>query len=85
MPRRTGLPKATASESAAFLFDVFLPTVAKGPIIRRPKIEAGAKRLGLDDRAVCRLAATLLPIMREEAGQLLQGITLLQPRTVAGR
>ncbi|CCQ44603.1 cytochrome P450 family protein [Pseudarthrobacter siccitolerans] len=56
MPRRTGLPKATASESAAFLFDVFLPTVAKGPIIRRPKMEAGAERLGLDDRAARRMA-----------------------------
>ena len=56
MPRRTGLPKATVSESAAFLFDVFLPTVAKGPLMRRPKVEAGAERLGLDDRAVRRMA-----------------------------
>jgi cytochrome P450 len=55
MPHRTGLPRATALESAAFLLDVFLPTVAKGPIIRRPKVEAGAERLGLDDRAVRRM------------------------------
>ncbi|MDQ0674316.1 cytochrome P450 [Pseudarthrobacter siccitolerans] len=56
MKSRTGLPKATALESAAFFFDVFLPTTAKGPIIRRPKVEAGAERLGLDDRAVRRMA-----------------------------
>jgi cytochrome P450 len=56
MKSRTGLPKATALESAAFFLDVFLPTAAKGPIIRRPKVEAGAERLGLDDRAVRRMA-----------------------------
>jgi cytochrome P450 len=50
------LPKATALESAAFLLDVFLPTAAKGPLIRRPKVEAAAERLGLDDRAVRRMA-----------------------------
>jgi cytochrome P450 len=50
------LPKATALESAAFLLDVFLPTAAKGPLIRRPKAEAVAERLGLDDRAVRRMA-----------------------------
>ncbi|WP_461187860.1 cytochrome P450 [Arthrobacter sp. Z4-13] len=50
-----GLPRATALESAAFLLDVFLPTAAKGPLIRRPKVEAAAERLGLDDRAVRRM------------------------------
>jgi cytochrome P450 len=50
-----GLPQATARESAAFLLDVFLPTAAKGPLIRRPKVEAAAERLGLDDRAVRRM------------------------------
>ncbi|MDQ0689501.1 cytochrome P450 [Arthrobacter sp. W4I7] len=56
MKSRTRLPKATALESAAFFLAVFLPTTAKGPIIRRPKVEAGAERLGLDDRAVRRMA-----------------------------
>jgi cytochrome P450 len=56
MPNRTGLPRATALESAAFFLDVFLPTLAKGPLIRRPKVEAGAERLALDDRAVRRMA-----------------------------
>ncbi|WP_215051185.1 hypothetical protein [Arthrobacter sp. ISL-28] len=42
-------------ETAAFLIDVFLPNVAKGPIIRRPKAVALAERLGLDDRAVRRV------------------------------
>jgi cytochrome P450 len=55
MKHGMGLPRATALESAAFLLDVFLPTAAKGPLIRRPKAEAGAERLGLDDRAVRRM------------------------------
>lgn len=46
------LPMATISETAEFLFGVFLPNLAKGPIIRRPKAVAVASRLKLDDRAV---------------------------------
>lgn len=55
MDRHSGLPRATGMETAAFLIDVFLPNVAKGPIIRRPKAVALAERLGLDDRAVRRV------------------------------
>lgn len=55
MERHNGLPRATVLETAAFLIDVFLPNVAKGPIIRRPKAVALAGRLGLDDRAVRRV------------------------------
>lgn len=49
------LPRATVGETAQILRDVQLPVVAKGPIIRRPKIVAGAERLGLEARAVKRM------------------------------
>ena len=49
------LPRAGIGETAAFLMDVFIPTAAKGPLIRRPRVEALAERLGLDRRAVARM------------------------------
>ncbi len=51
------LPKATPFDTARILRDVQLPTVAKGPIIRRPKVVAGAERLNLEGRAVKRMQA----------------------------
>ncbi|WP_309108900.1 cytochrome P450 [Arthrobacter sp.] len=50
-----GLPRATVLETVAFLAEVFVPTVAKGPIIRRPRAVAMAERLQLDSRAVRRM------------------------------
>ncbi|MGK3649111.1 hypothetical protein [Pseudarthrobacter enclensis] len=49
------LPRAGARDTAAFMLDVFLPTAAKGAIIRRPGVEELAERLGLDRRAVRRM------------------------------
>lgn len=49
------LPKATPLDTARIVRDVQLPTVAKGPIIRRPKVVAAAERLRLEDRAVHRM------------------------------
>jgi cytochrome P450 len=49
------LPKATVLDTLAVLAGVIIPTVAKGPIIRRPKVVAIAERLDLDRRAVKRL------------------------------
>jgi cytochrome P450 len=46
------LPRATVLETIGFISQVFIPTVAKGPIIRRPKAVAVAERFRLDDRAV---------------------------------
>jgi cytochrome P450 len=55
MNRGNTLPKASIADTAAFLLDVFIPTAAKGPLIRRPRIEALAERLKLDQRAVTRM------------------------------
>lgn len=46
------LPRATLQESLSVTSSVFVPTLAKGPIIRRPKMVALAERLELDKRAV---------------------------------
>jgi hypothetical protein len=51
----TSLPKASVRDSAGFLLDVFIPTAAKGPLLRRPRVEALAERLKLDERAVRRM------------------------------
>ena len=53
--KQNPLPRATALETVQIVGDVQLPTVAKGPIIRRPKVVAGAERLGLEARAVKRM------------------------------
>ena len=47
-----GLPEAGLRDTLAVLIDIFIPTIAKGVIIRRPKMEAMAERLDLDRRAV---------------------------------
>lgn len=49
------LPRATPLETARIVRDVQLTTVAKGPIIRRPKVVAGVERFGLEARAVKRM------------------------------
>ncbi len=46
------LPTASALDTGRLLLGVFLPTVAKGPIIRRPWAVRLAARLDLDTRAV---------------------------------
>jgi cytochrome P450 len=51
MPTST-LPTASAPDTARLLLGVFLPTIAKGPIIRRPWAVALSARLDLDTRAV---------------------------------
>lgn len=51
------LPQASIAETAKILADVQLPTVAQGPIIRRPKAVAAAERLGCGPRAVARMQA----------------------------
>lgn len=50
-------PPATASvpDTLKLMAEVVIPTVAKGPIIRRPKIVGMAERLGFDTRAVRRM------------------------------
>jgi cytochrome P450 len=55
MNRHSTLPKASITDTAAFLLDVVLPTAAKGPLLRRPRIESLAGRLNLDQRAVRRM------------------------------
>ncbi|GAA1821122.1 cytochrome P450 [Nesterenkonia flava] len=51
------LPKATAWETLQVLRDVELPMIAKGPIIRRPKVVGAVERLGIEGRAVKRMQA----------------------------
>ncbi|MCE8012496.1 cytochrome P450 [Billgrantia desiderata] len=50
-----GLPRATAGETLAVMGDVYVPNIAKGVIIRRPKVVGVAEKLGLDERAIRRL------------------------------
>lgn len=54
---RTPLPKATLRDTVGLAADVIVPTVAKGVIIRRPKIVALVERFDLDRRAVRRMQA----------------------------
>jgi hypothetical protein len=49
------LPKASAADTLGLLTDVVTPNLAKGVIIRRPKVVALAERMDLDRRAVRRL------------------------------
>lgn len=51
MPTPT-LPTASALDTARVLLGVFLPTIAEGPVIRRPLPLGLAARLDLDRRAV---------------------------------
>jgi cytochrome P450 len=51
------LPRATLRDTLLLLGDVVLPVVARGVIIRRPRVLALAERLQLDRRAVRRMQA----------------------------
>lgn len=52
---RTSLPRLTVAETLAVTAEVLVPTLAKGPIIRRPKVVGLAERFELDTRAVRRM------------------------------
>lgn len=52
---RASLPVASVQDTLSVLSDIVIPTVAKGPIIRRPKIVALTEALDLDTRAVRRM------------------------------
>jgi cytochrome P450 len=55
-PSADGLaPKASLRDSVAVFLEVLVPTVAKGPVIRRPRMVALAERFGLDSTAVKRM------------------------------
>jgi cytochrome P450 len=54
-PATGALPKASILDTLALALDVFAPSVAKGAIIRRPRMVALAERFGLDRRAVRRM------------------------------
>lgn len=47
-----GLPQAGIRDTLAILLDIFIPTIAKGVIIRRPKVVGMAERLDLDRKAI---------------------------------
>lgn len=47
--------RASIPDTIAVLKDVVMPTVAKGPLIRRRKVVGLAERCNLDDKAVTRL------------------------------
>lgn len=49
--------RATIRDTFAVLKDVIIPTLAKGPIVRRQKVVGHAERRGLDDKAVERMRA----------------------------
>ncbi|MBZ0331708.1 cytochrome P450 [Halomonas sp. ANAO-440] len=49
------VPTASVAETLAVMGDVFVPNIAKGVIIRRPKVVGMAEKLGLDKRAIQRL------------------------------
>ena len=76
---RSKLPRATIWETLSFAGGVIIPTIAKGAIIRRPKMVALAERLNLDQRAVRRVQA-----LRDKygTGPLLLRTTRWYPRAV---
>jgi hypothetical protein len=49
------IPPASLGDSILTLLDVFLPTLAKGVIMRRPAVMSLAERLDIDARAVRRM------------------------------
>src|SRR5690606_8563454 len=49
------LPRASVMDTLMVLLDVFLPTVAKGVIIRRAKVVEAVERLDLDRRSIRRM------------------------------
>ncbi|MHB0775135.1 cytochrome P450 [Halomonas sp. WWR20] len=54
-PSHSGLPTASVWETLTIFGDILVPTLAKGAIIRRPKVVGMSERMGLDRRAVRRL------------------------------
>ncbi len=52
---QTGLIRASVADTLAFVFQVLLPPVAKGVLIRRPTAVAMAERFGLDARGIKRV------------------------------
>jgi cytochrome P450 len=52
---RGSLTTATLRDTLRITSDILVPTLAKGPIIRRPKVVALAERFELDRRAVRRM------------------------------
>lgn len=57
MSTDASLPMLTVRETAAVLTNVFAPNIAKGPIIRWPKVVALSEKLRLDERAVATVKA----------------------------
>jgi cytochrome P450 len=57
MTQRESLPVASLRDRLAFVAEVTAPMLAKGPLIRRPRAVALSERLGLDARAVRRMAS----------------------------
>lgn len=55
MTARNSIPTASIADTLGVVAEVVIPTVAKGPIIRRPKMVALAERFELDKRAVRRM------------------------------
>ena len=76
---RSKLPTATVWDTLSFAGGVIIPTMARGAIIRRPKMVALAERLNLDQRAVRRVQA-----LRDKygTGPLLLCTTRWYPRAV---
>jgi len=64
--RPASVSKANLFETFAVLVEVLFPTLAKGVIIRRPKMLAVAERFDLDRRAsaACNVFATNIPPVR---------------------
>lgn len=54
-PAQASLPKMTVQETLAVTADILAPNLAKGVIIRRPKMVGLAERFELDKRAVRRM------------------------------
>ncbi len=52
---RTSLPTSSLRDASSIISKTVVPTVAKGPIIRRPKVVALSERLDLDTKAVHRM------------------------------
>lgn len=52
MREKNSLPKVSVADSMGFAAKVFTPIIAKGPIIRRPKVVGGAEKLNLEERAI---------------------------------
>jgi cytochrome P450 len=55
--RHGSLATAGLKDRIAFIAEVVAPTLAKGPLVRRPRVVSVAERLDLDARAVRRMAA----------------------------